>query len=149
MTQSTQSKTLAYGLSARYLARLGWLLSGVVVLVLAADSAVSLAAPSLIEADMAATGFPASLAPVLGVMILVSVLLYAIPRTAVLGAILVTAFLGGAISIHFRLGEIGSAPQIVSVVLAVLAWGGLYLRDARLRALLPFVSAKSREGTEA
>jgi len=149
MTQSTQSKTLAYGLSARSLARLGWLLSGVVVLVLAADSAVSLAAPSLIEADMAATGFPASLAPVLGVMILVSVLLYAIPRTAVLGAILVTAFLGGAISIHFRLGEIGSPPQIVSVVLAVLAWGGLYLRDARLRALLPFVSAKQGYGTDA
>ena len=149
MTQSTQPKALAHGLSARSLARLGWLLSGVVVLVLAADSAVSLAAPSLIEADMAATGFPASLAPLLGAIILVSVLLYAIPRTAVLGAILVTAFLGGAISIHFRLGEIGSPPQIVSIVLAVLAWGGLYLRDARLRALLPFVSAKSREGTEA
>lgn len=149
MTQSTQPNIRAHGSSARFLARLGWLLSGVVVLALAADAAVSLAAPSLIEADMAATGFPASLAPALGVMILVSVLLYAIPRTAVLGAILVTAFLGGAISIHFRLGEMGSPPQIVSIALAVFAWGGLYLRDARLRALLPFVTAESEEGKKA
>ncbi|MET0746354.1 MAG: DoxX family protein [Microvirga sp.] len=140
MTQSTQPKALARGPSARSLARLGWLLSGIVVLVLAADAAMSLAAPGLIEADMAATGFPTSLAPILGTVTLVSALLYAIPRTAVLGAILVTAFLGGAIAIHFRLGEIGSPPQIVSVVLGVAAWGGLYARDARLRALLPFVS---------
>ncbi|MET0529836.1 MAG: DoxX family protein [Microvirga sp.] len=147
MSQSTRPRILPQALSERNLAWLGWLLSGLVVLVLGADSAVSLGAPSLIEADMAATGFPTRLAPILGTMIFVSALLYAIPRTAVLGAILVTAFLGGAIAIHFRLGEIGSPPQIVSLGLGVLAWGGLYLRDARVRALLPLVSSGQPRST--
>ena len=64
-------------------------------------------------------------------------ILYAIPRTAVLGAILTTGFLGGAICTHFRLGEIGSPPQLISLLLGVMTWGGLYLRDSRIRTLLP------------
>ena len=67
---------------------------------------------------------------------LVSTILYAIPRTAVLGAILVTGYLGGAVATHVRIGEEGGA--IVPFALAVLAWGGLFLRDKRVRALLPF-----------
>jgi hypothetical protein len=62
---------------------------------------------------------------------------YAIPQTAVLGAILVTGFLGGAICTHFRLGSIVSPPQMISLVLGVMAWGGIYLRYPALRTLLP------------
>ncbi len=122
-------------------ALLGWVLSAIVILALAADAAVDLFFPSLIKAEMEATGFAADHAGSLGMIILVCVILYAIPRTAVLGAILTTGFLGGAICAHFRLGELGSPPQLISLFLGVLAWGGLYLRDQRVRALLPIRAA--------
>jgi hypothetical protein len=118
---------------------LGWVLSAIVILALAADAAVDLFAPSLVGAQMEETGFPAGLATPVGLIILVCVALYAIPRTAVLGAILTTGFFGGAICAHFRLAEIGSPPQLISLLLGVIAWGGLYLRDERVRRLLPFV----------
>jgi hypothetical protein len=66
---------------------------------------------------------------------------YAIPRTAMLGAILITGFFGGAICVHVRIGEIGSLPQIICLLLAAMAWGGLYLRDTRVRALIPLRAA--------
>lgn len=119
---------------------LGWILSAIVILALAADAAVDLLVPSLIGPQMAETGFPANLATVVGLIILVSVALYAIPRTAVLGAILATGFFGGAICTHLRLGEIGSPPQLISLLLGIMAWGGLYLRDERIRRLLPLRS---------
>ncbi|MFJ6325381.1 MULTISPECIES: DoxX family protein [unclassified Rhizobium] len=122
-------------------ALLGWVLSAIVILALAADAAVDLFFPSLIKAEMEATGFAGDHAGLLGMIILVCVILYAIPRTAVLGAILTTGFLGGAICAHFRLGELGSPPQLISLFLGVLAWGGLYLRDQRVRALLPIRAA--------
>ena len=120
---------------------MGWVFSGIVIVALAADAAVDLFSPALISAEMEATGFPASQAPLLGLIILVCVIFYAIPRTAVLGAILMTGFLGGAICVHFRLGEIGSPPQLISLLLGGMAWGGLYLRDERLRSLLPIRSS--------
>lgn len=119
---------------------LGWVLSAIVILALATDAAVDLFAPSLVSAQMEETGFPAGLATPVGLVILVCVVLYAIPRTAVLGAILATGFFGGAICAHFRLGEIGSPPQLISLFLGVLTWGGLYLRDERVRRLLPLRS---------
>ncbi|MDM9625743.1 DoxX family protein [Rhizobium sp. S152] len=116
----------------------GWCLSGIVTLAMLADAGANLFAPQLLAADMAASGFPPELAPVLGIIILVCAVLYFLPTTAVLGAILTTGFFGGAISIHFRLGEFLSPPQMVCVVLGIAAWAGLYLRDRRIRELLPF-----------
>jgi hypothetical protein len=78
-------------------------------------------------------GYPASALVAIGVVELVCVVLYAIPFTSVLGAILLTGYLGGAIASHVRLSEAFVNP----LVLGVLVWVGLYLRDARLRALLP------------
>jgi hypothetical protein len=66
-------------------------------------------------------------------------ILYAIPATAVLGAILVTGFLGGAICAHVRIGELGSPPEIISLLLGPMTWGGLYARDPRIRAILPLI----------
>ncbi|PZM16893.1 DoxX family protein [Rhizobium tubonense] len=118
----------------------GWALTGVVALALFADAAIDLLSPGTMSAEMELTGFPPSQAPLLGIIILVCALLYIFPRTAVLGAILTTGFLGGAICTHFRLGEIGTPPQLICLALGVMTWGGLYLRDPRIRALLPFTS---------
>lgn len=117
----------------------GWLLTAVVTIALLADAAVNLWAPGLLAADMEQTGFSPSTAHALGVIVLICAALYAYPRTAVLGAILVTGFLGGAICTHFRIGEIGSPPQLICVFLGLMTWGGLYFRDRRLRELLPLV----------
>jgi DoxX-like family len=118
----------------------GRAISLLVVLALLADAAINLLPPASLRAEMDAIGFSADLAPLLGVTLLVCTILYALPSTMVLGAILVTGFLGGAICAHFRLGEVGSPPQLASLLLGILTWGGLYLRDARLRGLLPLTS---------
>ncbi|MCK6548193.1 DoxX family protein [Myxococcota bacterium] len=78
-------------------------------------------------------GYPASLLMPLGVVELTCVVLYLVPQTAVLGAVLLTGYLGGAVATHVRVGDAFIAPIIVGV----LVWGGVFLRDARLRALLP------------
>lgn len=116
---------------------IGRILSALVVIILLADAAVNLFAPHLLKAEMAASGFPAELAPVLAIVMLLCAATYAYPRTSVLGAILVTGFFGGAICLHLRMGEIGSPPQIVCLVIGLMAWAGLFLRDARVRAVLP------------
>lgn len=115
----------------------GRLLSALVVVILLADAAVNLFAPEMIRKDMDGVGFPVELAPVSGALMLLCAAVYAFPRTAVLGAILVTGFFGGAISLHLRIGEIGSPPQFVCLLIGVLAWTGLFLRDPGVRALLP------------
>jgi hypothetical protein len=94
--------------------------------------------PQMIDKLTGQFGYPASAAVAIGILELVSTILYAIPRTAVLGAILVTGYLGGAIATHVRIGDAGGA--LVPFTLAVLAWGGLFLRDQRVRALLPIRS---------
>lgn len=78
-------------------------------------------------------GWPIHLAVPLGILEIAVTLIYLYPRTAVLGAILVTGYLGGAVATHVRIGDAFWMP----VLLGVLVWGGLFLRDLRLRALLP------------
>ena len=125
----------------------GRVISGIVILVLLADALVNLAAPQKLAAEMAATGFSAALATPLAVIIVVCALVYAVPSTSVLGAILITAFAGGSIAVHFRLAEIGSPPQIVSALIAVFAWIGLLLRYPALWTWLPYVSAETRRSS--
>ena len=78
-----------------------------------------------------------SMATALGIITVGCAVILAIPGLAVLGAILTTGFLGGAIATHFRLTEIFSPPQLICLLLGVVMWGGLYLGDARVRALIP------------
>ncbi len=115
----------------------GRILSSFVVLALLFVAATMLLSRSAAHAQLAATGFADSAGSAIGITALVCAVFYAIPQTAVLGAILVTGFLGGAICTHFRLGSIVSPPQMISLVLGVMAWGGLYLRYPALRTLLP------------
>jgi hypothetical protein len=116
----------------------GWALSGLSVAFLLMDATMKLMAlPVVLEAS-AALGFPgADMARGLGTLLLICTLLYASPRTAVLGAILLTGYLGGAVATHVRVGSPLFSHSLFGVYLGVMLWGGLYLRDMRLRVLLP------------
>ncbi len=115
----------------------GRTMSAIVVIALVTDGAIQLFAPAQIASMLHETGFAMDLTRVVGPIILACAILYAIPSTAVLGAILVTGFLGGAICAHVRIGELGSPPEMISLLLGALTWGGLYARDPRIRAILP------------
>ena len=105
-------------------------------LLLLFSAGMKLAHPPQLDEGFAQLGVPLSHAFGLGVLELGCAVLYLIPRTSVLGAILLTGYLGGAIQTHLRVGD----PWVVQVILGVLVWGGLYLREPRLRALLPLKS---------
>jgi hypothetical protein len=118
----------------------GWTLSGLVIAFLLFDSVIKLIKIAPVTQALHDLGYPDSLARGLGVMELVILALYAVPRTAVLGAVLMTGLLGGAVASHLRLGDPLFSHILFGVYLGLFAWGGLYLRDPRLRALLPLRS---------
>ena len=113
----------------------GWALTGFVGLFLLVDGGARLAGFAPYVEGMTTFGYAASLAPWIGLVLLACTITMLIPRTAVLGCILVTGYLGGATAAQVRVHD---AWFLFPVVLGVLSWLGLYLRDARLRALLPF-----------
>lgn len=117
----------------------GRAISAFVVIALVADGTIQLFAPAHIASMLQETGFAMDLTRVVGPLILVCAILYAIPTTAVFGAILVTGFLGGAICAHVRIGELGSPPEVISLLLGAMTWAGLYARDGRVRAILPLI----------
>jgi DoxX-like family len=117
----------------------GRIISALVVIALVADGAIQLFAPAQIASMLQETGFTMDLTRVVGPILLACAILYAIPATAALGAILVTGFLGGAICAHVRIGELGSPPEIISLLLGAMTWGGLYLRAPGIRAILPLI----------
>jgi hypothetical protein len=114
----------------------GLIISALPTLFLLMDGIMKLVRPAIVVATTVQLGYPASVILPLGIVLLVCTVLYVIPRTAVLGAILLTGYLGGAVATHVRVGE-GLFPIVFPIVLGVLIWIGLYLRDDRLRALVP------------
>ena len=118
----------------------GRILSALVIAFLLFDAAIKLLALPVVTQTMADLGYPGTvaLARGLGVLTLACALLYAWPRTAVLGAILLTGLLGGAMASHLRIGNPLFTHFLFGAYLGVLAWGGLYLREPRLRALVPW-----------
>jgi hypothetical protein len=117
--------------------RAGWVLSAVVVLFMLRDVSYDLPPTQwAIDANLG-LGIPADLPLWIGVTGLVCTLLYALPQTAVLGAILLSGFIGGAVMTHLRVH--GSMHDVAeNVLISVVAWAGLWLRDQRLRAILPW-----------
>lgn len=112
------------------------LVGGLAVLFLAMDGIAKLFKPAPVVEAMAKLGYPDSASLGIGVLLLVCTLLYAIPRTSILGAVLLTGYLGGAISTQVRVqSELFS--MIFPVILGAMLWGALYLRDSRLRTLMP------------
>jgi DoxX-like family len=116
----------------------GRILSGLPSLFLLVDGALKLVkpAPVVVAEATARLGYPESVILPIGIVLLGCTILYLIPRTAVLGVILLTGYLGGAVATHVRVGESWFS-IVFPVILGVLIWGGLYLRDVRLRGLIP------------
>jgi hypothetical protein len=117
--------------------RAGWILSGLAILFLFFDSWGKLMRlPQAVQGTLD-LGYPDSAVTLIGIILLVCVLLYAIPRTAVLGAILLTGYLGGAVATQLRVGNPLFSHILFPVYVGVLIWGGLLLREDRLRDLMP------------
>lgn len=112
----------------------GWILSILPSLMLVMSGVMKFVKPPGFTEGLAKIGFPESVVNGLGFVELASVLLYLIPQTSVLGAILLTGYLGGATAAHVRIHDNFLAPVIIGMVL----WLGLYFRDARIRSLIPF-----------
>ncbi len=123
----------------------GRIISGLVIAFLAFDGVFKFVkpAPAPVVETFARLGWSLNLAPVLGTILLVSVALYVIPVTSVLGAILLTGYLGGAVATHFRVGDPLFSHVLFPTYVGVLLWGGLYLREPRLRALIPLRATKT------
>ena len=117
----------------------GRIVSALPALMLLMSGTMKLVQPEMMEKGPPDLGWDKSLALGLGILEITCVVIYLIPQTAVLGAILLTGYLGGAVATHVRIHDL--FPGLVApIVLGVLIWGGLLLRDARLRALLPLRS---------
>ena len=115
----------------------GVVLTVLPVLFMLFDSVIHLMViPSVVE-SFTQLGYPASTARTLGVIELVCIVLYLIPRTSVLGAVLLTGYLGGAVATNLRVGSPLFSHTLFPVYVGVLAWGGLFLRDERVRTLIP------------
>ncbi len=118
--------------------RAGIAMSTLAVLFFVFDIAIKLAKTPQVTDAMQRLGYPDDTARPLGLVLLVSVVLYLVPRTAALGAVLITAYLGGAIATHVRVEDPLFSHTLFPVYFAALVWGGLYLRDARLAVLAPW-----------
>jgi hypothetical protein len=118
----------------------GRIVSALPVLFLLMDGVMKLLKPPMVVETTLKVGYQESLIIPLGIVLLICTGLYAIPQTSVLGAILLTGYLGGAVATHVRVGDPLFSHALFPVYLGVLIWLGLYLCDGRLRALIPFRS---------
>ena len=116
--------------------RAGWVLSGLEILFLLSDSAGKLLKLPIVVTTTVQLGFPESTIRAMGILLLIGVVLYAIPRTSVFGAVFLTAYLGGAVCANVR-AELGLLGYVLAPVYTAIAlWFGLYLRSAALRSLV-------------
>jgi hypothetical protein len=120
----------------------GRVMSGLVILFMVFDFSIKLIPLAIVIDSMTELGYPpsANLARALGILLLACTALYAFPRTSVLGAILLTGYLGGAMATHLRIGSPIFSHLLFGLYLGLMVWGGLYLRDPRIRALIPLRS---------
>jgi hypothetical protein len=126
-TKSVRARTAKVG---------GWI-SAVPVLFLTFDTVIKFTDIAPVTESMTQLGWPLSMTVTIAVIELVCLVLYLVPRTSVLGAILLTGFLGGAIATHVRVGNPLFSHVLFPIYVAALLWGGLYLREGRLRGLVP------------
>lgn len=129
-----QAEPIGVSKGALWAARI---ISGLVALFLLMDGAMKLVKPAFVVDETMRLGYPERVIVPLGVVLIVCTILYLIPKTAVLGAILLTGYLGGAVATHVRAGE-PVFSVVFAIVFGVLVWLGLYLRNPTLRLLIPF-----------
>jgi hypothetical protein len=115
----------------------GRIIGALPALFLLVDGAMKLVKPPTVVEATVRLGYSESVILGLGIVLLACTVVYLVPRTSILGAILLTGYLGGAVATHVRAGD-GLFPIFFPVILGVLIWGGLLLRDDRMRALLPW-----------
>lgn len=118
----------------------GRIVGGLPALFLLVDGAMKLAKPAVVVDATVKLGYSEATIIPIGVVLIICTILYLIPATSVLGAILLTGYLGGAVATHVRAGE-GLFSIIFPVIFGILIWLGLYLQDASLRALVPLRSS--------
>ena len=111
-------------------------MSAIPSLFLLVDGVMKLVKPAVVVETTVQLGYPESVITGLGIVLLACTALYLVPRTVVLGAVLLTGYLGGAVATHVRVGG-PTFSVIFPVIVGALLWGGLVLRDPRLAALLP------------
>lgn len=126
--QNTESKTKRW---------ISYVMSGLVILFMLMDSVMKFVKPTEVIEGTLALGFAEQHLPAIGTLSLIPTLLYIIPRTSVLGAILLTAYFGGAVATHLRLNNPLFTHTLFTVYFGILIWGGLWLRNGKLRELLP------------
>jgi hypothetical protein len=114
----------------------GRVLSGIPALFLAFDAIAKLANVRQVAEGSLHLGMPVELAQPLGVVLAICLALYLVPRTAVLGAVLLTGYLGGAVAMHVRIGDPLATHALFPVYVGILLWAGLYVRDVRVQALV-------------
>jgi DoxX-like protein len=123
---------------------IGWSLCGLVIAFLLLDATMKVIAPPFVLEAGQSIGFAGvSMNRGLGLLLLACTLLYSVPRTAVLGAILVTAYLGGAVATHVRLGHPLFSHVLFGVYVGILMWGGLALRLPPLLTIFPYSNART------
>jgi DoxX-like family len=115
----------------------GRILGALSTLFLLTDGVMKLIKPAPVVEATVRLGYPESVIQSLGIVLVACTILYAIPRTSILGAILLTGYLGGAVAANVRVGNPLFSHTLFPVYVALLVWGGLYLRDRRLRGLIP------------
>ena len=113
------------------------ILSTLVILFMLFDATIHIMKPAPVADAFARLGYPLSASVGIGILELLCLLAYAIPRTALLGAVLLTGVLGGAVSTHVRAGSPAFEAYIFPAILGAMIWGGIWLRDSRLRAIFP------------
>jgi len=128
--------TISEKTPSRVRSRTGAILAGLAVAFLIFDAVIKLIPIRPVLDAMARLGYPARLAPAIGILALFGVALYVIPKTSIVGAIFLTAFLGGATASQVRIGEPLFTHILFPTYIAALVWGGLWLRDPRTRALV-------------
>ena len=126
--QNTVSKTQRW---------ISYIMSGLVILFMLMDSIMKFVKPQAVIEGTLALGFTEHHLPTIGTLGLISTLLYAFPRTSFLGAILLTGYFGGAVATHLRLDNPLFTHTLFTVYFGILIWGGLWLRNSKLRELLP------------
>jgi hypothetical protein len=114
----------------------GLILSGIAVLFLLFDSLGKLLKVAPVVEGTAQLGYPETVIIPIGVILLICVVIYVIPRTAILGAVLLTGYMGGAIATHVRVGSPLLTHVMFPIYVSLLVWGGLFLRDPRVRDTL-------------
>lgn len=140
MHMATRDSTPETGCSGTKAIWIGRSLSGLAIAFFVMDGLMKLAQPQVVIDATRQIGWPVDAVTLmtLGLILLACTAFYAFPRTAMLGAILLTGYLGGAVASHARHGDPLFTHDLFGVYLGLVVWGGLWLRDSRIRSLIPF-----------